>query len=109
MVVERTYDPPYRVLIAANDLGLMTGPPDPRTPHGPDEWIRRFGTLPLMYQPGERWQYNVPAFVLGVLVARAAGQPLPEVLTERVFAPLGMVDTGFHLPAAKVDRLASWY
>jgi len=109
MIVEPSFDPPYPVVTATNDLELMTGPPEPRTPHGPDEWIRRFGTLPLMGQPGEQWRYNAPALVLGVLVARAAGQPLGDFFAERVFAPLGMAQTGFHLPAADADRLPDCY
>ena len=51
-----------------------TGHPHPQTPPAPDEWIRRFGTLPLLHQPGEQWMYNTSADVLGVLVARASGQ-----------------------------------
>lgn len=74
----------------------MLAEPDPRTPCPPDEWIKVFGTLPLMYQPGERWQYNAAALVLGVLVSQAAGAPLADVLLTRLFAPLGMTDTGFH-------------
>ena len=109
MIVEPSFDPPYPVVTATNDLELMTGPPEPRTPHGPDEWIRRFGTLPLMGQPGEQWRYNAPALVLGVLVARAAGQPLGDFFAERVFAPLGMAQTGFHLPTADADRLPDCY
>jgi CubicO group peptidase (beta-lactamase class C family) len=110
MIVEPSFDPPYPVVTATNDLELMTGPPEPRSPHGPDEWIRRFGTLPLMDQPGELWRYNVPALVLGVLVARAAGQPLADVFAERVFAPLGMTQTGFHLAAEDdADRLPACY
>jgi len=61
----------------------------------------------LLYQPGERWLYNTGADVLGVLVARAAGQPLEDFLSDRVFAPLGMVDTGFF--TVDVDRLGSCY
>ncbi|GAA0948966.1 serine hydrolase domain-containing protein [Nonomuraea longicatena] len=75
----------------------------------PDEWMRRLGTLPLMYQPGERWVYNVGDDVLGVLVARVSGQPFEEFLRERIFEPLGMKDTGFHVPADKIDRLPPLY
>ncbi|AZQ73639.1 class A beta-lactamase-related serine hydrolase [Streptomyces luteoverticillatus] len=75
----------------------------------PDEWMRRLGTLPLMYQPGERWLYNVGDDVLGVLVARVTGQSFETFLRERVFAPLGMKDTGFHVPADKIDRLPPLY
>src|SRR5947207_1841411 len=51
MLFEPTLDPPFPIVAAANDLQLVLGPPDPRTPHNPDQWIRRFGSLPLMYQP----------------------------------------------------------
>ena len=91
-------DPPIPILSAAGDLRLTLGPPDPRTPHDPDEWIRRFASLPLMYQPGERWQYNAGALVLGVLVARAAGRSPAGLPGERIFEPLGMTSTGFQLP-----------
>ncbi|MPZ29281.1 MAG: serine hydrolase, partial [Micromonosporaceae bacterium] len=106
---EPTFDPPYPVNNAANELQLVMGPPDPRTPHEPDEWIRRFGTLPLMYQPGERWQYNAGSLVLGVLIARAAGLPLESFLRERIFRPLGMRGTGFSLPPREADRLPGVY
>jgi len=109
MVVEPTFDPPYPVNRRANELQLVMGPPDPRTPHDPDEWLRRFGTLPLMYQPGERWQYNAGALVLSVLAARAAGQSLEDLFRTRVFEPLGMHDTGFWLPAERLGRLPSFY
>ena len=85
------------------------GPPDPRTPHDPDEWLKRFATLPLMYQPGERWQYNTGSLVLSVLVARASGQTLPDFFQMRIFEPLGMKDTGFSLSAEKSSRLPSNY
>jgi CubicO group peptidase (beta-lactamase class C family) len=95
---------------AEAELRIMSfGPPVPPTPHAPDEWMRRLGTLPLMFQPGERWLYNTGAHVLGVLIARAAGQPLETFFRERIFEPLGMKDTGFTVPAAKLDRLASCY
>jgi CubicO group peptidase (beta-lactamase class C family) len=98
---------PQPLLEAMAALGLGAGPPEPQTPPGPDEWIRRLSTLPLAYQPGERWLYNTGSDVLGVLVARAAGQPLDVVLRERVFEPLGMVDTGF--ATSQADRLGSCY
>lgn len=95
---------------AMKELALSgIGPPKPATPLGPDEWMRRFGTLPLMHQPGAKWMYNTSSYVLGVLVARAAGQPLETFFRERIFAPLGMKDTGFSVPADKLDRLATSY
>jgi CubicO group peptidase (beta-lactamase class C family) len=98
---------PQPLLEAMDGLGLGAGPPAPSGPPGPDEWMRRLSTLPLLHQPGERWLYHTGADVLGVLVARAAGQPLEEFLRARVFEPLGMVDTGFS--TAHVDRLGSCY
>ncbi|MFI9559261.1 serine hydrolase domain-containing protein [Nonomuraea endophytica] len=71
--------------------------------------MRRLGTLPLMHQPGEVWQYNISHDVLGVLVARVTGKPFETFLRERVFDPLGMKDTGFHVPAAKIHRLPPLY
>ena len=53
--------------------------------------------------------YNTGSDVLGVLIARASGQPLETFLRERIFEPLGMKDTGFSVPAAKLDRLATSY
>jgi CubicO group peptidase (beta-lactamase class C family) len=98
---------PQPLIMAMAELGLGSGPPEPQVPPAPDEWLRRLSTLPLLYQPGERWLYNTGADVLGVLVARAAGQPLEEFLRERVFEPLGMLDTGFSTD--DVDRLGSCY
>ncbi|HEU4945657.1 MAG TPA: serine hydrolase domain-containing protein [Kribbella sp.] len=95
---------------AEHELQLMSfGPPKPRTPHEPDEWMRRLARLPLQYQPGEQWLYNTGSQILGVLVARAAGQPLEAFLRERLFEPLGMTDTGFTVPPEKLDRLATSY
>ncbi|MFI6323342.1 serine hydrolase domain-containing protein [Nonomuraea sp. NPDC050556] len=74
-----------------------------------DEWMRRLGTLPLMHQPGEQWQYHISHDVLGVLVARVTGRPFETFLRERIFEPLGMKDTGFHVPADKMERLPPSY
>jgi len=109
LLFEPTFDPPFPIVTAARDLELVMGAPDPRTPHDPDEWIKRFATLPLMYQPGERWQYNTGSLVLGVLVARAAGKSLADFFRTRIFEPLGMTDTGFSMPLEKTGRLPSVY
>jgi CubicO group peptidase (beta-lactamase class C family) len=71
----------------------------------PDEWLATLAQVPMLRQPGEAWLYNTCSDLQGVLIARASGQPLPELLAERIFAPLGMSDTGFHVPAEKHDRL----
>jgi len=109
MLIEPTFDPPFPIVAAGQELHLELGAPHPRTPHAPDEWIRRFGTLPLMHQPGERWQYNVGTLILGVLLARAARQPLGDLLRERLFEPLGMAETGFWLPAERAAQLPVHY
>ena len=75
----------------------------------PDEFMRRVGTLPLAHQPGERWLYHLACEITGVLIARVTGQPLSRVLHERIFAPLGMRDTGFFVPEADMDRLPTCY
>jgi CubicO group peptidase (beta-lactamase class C family) len=108
-IVEPTFNPPFPIVKAADSLELALGQPDPRTPHPPDEWIRRFGTLPLMAQPGERWHYNVASLVLGVLLARVARQPLGELFSTRIFEPLEMHETGFWLPMEITRRLPSYY
>ncbi len=69
--------------------------------------MRRFSTLPLMRQPGERWPYHTGADVLGVLIARASGQPFEVFPARRVFEPLGMKDTAFF--AADADRMTTSY
>src|ERR1700759_4251781 len=83
------------VVAAAYELHLATvGPPDRDVQPDPDTWMAGLGSLPLLAQPGERWLYNTSASVLGVLAARAAGEPFGDVLRTRVFEPLGMASTG---------------
>jgi len=97
----------YPIQRAMEEAGLGAGPAGPRAE--PDEWMRRLGRLPLAYQRGEEWMYHTGSDVLGVLMARATGQPLAEVLAERILRPLGMTDTGFHVPAVSLHRLAAAY
>src|SRR5919197_384434 len=74
----------------------------------PDEWLATLADVPMLRQPGEAWLYNTCSDIQGVLVARVSGQPLPEFLAERLFEPLGMADTGFEVPAGKLDRFTSY-
>lgn len=76
---------------------------------GPDEWMRRLGEIPLMHQPGEGWTYNASYDVLGVLAGRATGKGFAEVMAERILEPLGMADTGFHVPADSLGRFTTLY
>lgn len=75
----------------------------------PDEWMARLSGLPLVYQPGQAYLYNTCSDLQGVLIARASGAALPDFLTERIFRPLGMVDTGFGVPVSQRHRLSSYY
>ena len=100
----------YPIQEAEEALGLRTlGPPWPPPPFGPDEWIRRFATLPLLHQPGDGWMYNTGAQVLGILIERASGRSLEQFLGDRVFGPLGMTDTGFSVPVDRRDRFTTAY
>ena len=88
---------------------LKQGPPQPQLVAAPDEWMAALSRIPLLYQPGEAWLYNTCSDIAGVLIARVSGRPLPEFLAERLFGPLGMVDTGFDVPAGKLARFTSYY
>ena len=101
---------PHPVMLAENKLGLATlGPPWPPPDLTPDEWIAGLASLPLLDQPGENWRYNTGATVAGVLIERVAGAPLAQVLQQRIFAPLGMADTGFYVPEDKLARFTTFY
>ncbi|HEX5169796.1 MAG TPA: serine hydrolase domain-containing protein [Cyclobacteriaceae bacterium] len=67
------------------------------------------GTLPLMFQPGERWMYGVNTDLLGYLIEIWSGVTLEEFFTTRIFQPLGMQDTYFNLPAEKASRLVNFF
>ena len=97
----------YPIQAALDEQELASGADMP--PMTPDEYMRRLGELPLVYQPGERWLYDTGSDVLGILISRCTGQPLSSFFRERIFDPLGMNDTGFTVPEAKLDRLADCY
>jgi CubicO group peptidase (beta-lactamase class C family) len=90
--------------VPISDAVAALEPPSP-----PDEWIRRFGALPLVYQPGERWMYELAADVTVVLIARATGMSFGEALRERLCEPLGMTDTAFSVAGENLSRLATAY
>jgi CubicO group peptidase (beta-lactamase class C family) len=74
-----------------------------------DDWMAALGGLPLSYPPGERFHYSHATDVLGFLVGRVAGMDFRSFLMERIFQPLGMVDTDFYVPPGKRDRAAVVY
>ena len=71
-----------------------------------EEMVKRLGGVPLLFAPGERWEYSVAVDVQGRLIEVLTGKTLMEAFNERVFGPLGMVDTAFQVPAAKLARAA---
>jgi len=88
---------------------LHQGPPQPQAVPPPDRWMEILGEIPLLHQPGEGFTYNTAFDILGVLVARASGQPFSTYIAEHVFRPLGMADTGFVLPPGSIGRTTSSY
>ncbi|UNK45573.1 serine hydrolase domain-containing protein [Arthrobacter sulfonylureivorans] len=88
---------------------LHQGPPQPQQVAAPDDWMTALARIPLLHQPGEAWLYNTCSDIQGVLVSRVSGSSFPEFLTERLFEPLRMADTGFEVPAAKLGRFTSYY
>ena len=96
-------DGPLRSAIVAE--GLDSGPFPPAFSH--DEFMARLGALPLAHQPGAGWLYHTSIDALSVLMARAAGRPLSQLVAERVAEPLGLGGLPFH--ASDPDRLATAY
>lgn len=88
---------------------LAQGPPQPQQVAPPDAWMAILGSIPLLHQPGDAFTYNTAFDILGVLVARAGAMTLPELMSARLFAPLGMTETGFGFPAGTADRRTSYY
>jgi CubicO group peptidase (beta-lactamase class C family) len=79
------------------------------TDMGSDAWMKALGSLPLSYPPGERFHYSHATDVLGFIVGRIGGKGFREFLMERLFEPLGMVDTDFYIPPEKRERAAEVY
>ncbi len=77
--------------------------------HDLDGFIAALGQLPLEFSPGEAWNYSVSTDVLGAVAQRVSGMPLDDFFRTRIFAPLGMDDTFFEVPADKIDRLTDCY
>jgi CubicO group peptidase (beta-lactamase class C family) len=75
----------------------------------PNSWLKSLAELPLVYQPGERFNYGLSIDALGFIAARALGTDLRSAMRERLFAPLGMFDTDFWILPEKRSRLASFY
>jgi len=77
--------------------------------HDLEAMIQRMAKLPLEFSPGEAWNYSVSTDVCGYLVQKVAGKPLDQVFKERIFDPLKMTDTGFHVREGQRSRFAACY
>lgn len=82
---------------------------DRQTPGGLSEMIDQLSQIPLDFSPGTAWNYSVSIDVLGYLVEKLSGMSFGEFLRTRLFEPLGMNDTAFHVPSEKTERLTSCY
>lgn len=71
-----------------------------------EDFVARVATVPLADQPGTTFRYGIATDVLGAIIEKVSGQPLDGFFQERIFAPLGMSDSGFWVPAGKQDRRA---
>ena len=74
-----------------------------------EEMVWRIAALPLAHQPGSAWRYSMATDVLGYLVQVVSGMPFEAYLQQRIFEPLGMVDTDFYVPQGKGERFAALY
>ena len=74
-----------------------------------DTMIADLAKIPLEFSPGEAWNYSVATDVIGYLIGKISGQPFEQFLKERIFNPLGMSDTDFHVPTDKAHRFAACY
>ena len=73
------------------------------------EMIGKIATLPMVSQPGVKWRYSAATDIQGYIVEKLSGQTLAQFMGERIFAPLGMTDTGFYVQPDKIGRLAGFY
>ena len=108
LVLDISEQAPFQKAVKAFG-GVGFGPPDPTVSFDGDGWLERLRPLPLLAQPGQRFLYTTGSDIQGVLVARASGMPLSQFLAERIFAPLGMRDTGFFAPSDTIQRLVPAY
>ena len=82
---------------------------EPQQPGGLPAMLDALAGLPLEFSPGEHWNYSVSLDVLGAVIEAVAGQSLGAFFRDRIFQPLSMADTGFHVPVEKLHRLAACY
>ena len=74
-----------------------------------EEFVKRITSLPLAFHPGSKWHYSVATDVVGYLVEVLSGMPLADFMQEKIFKPLGMTDTAFHIEPSKLSRFCTLY
>ncbi len=97
------------VVATGTPLPIEGGDADVAPPTSLQEWSERLATMPLVAQPGTEWNYSVGMDVLGRLVEVVSGMSFEDFLRERLFDPLGMTDTAFHVPDSRLLRFAANY
>jgi CubicO group peptidase (beta-lactamase class C family) len=90
-------------------IGISGGVPGEDRPTTLRDMVEKLAKMPLVFQPGTRWNYSVSTDIVGYLVEVISGQRFDEFLRARVFAPLGMRDTGFSVAAGQEARFAANY
>jgi CubicO group peptidase (beta-lactamase class C family) len=82
---------------------------DFQSPRDLDEFVAAVAQIPLEFDPGTRWNYSIATDILGAVIQRIEGKPLGDVFAQRLFGPLGMVDTCFRVPEEKLARMTDAY
>lgn len=78
-------------------------------PLSTNEICRRAASIPLMFRPGEKWDYGISADIMGGIIEEVSGMKYSEFLKKNIFTPLDMNDTGFYVPEEKLDRFSALY
>lgn len=104
-----TYDFMYRTNVDAGYRKAGLGDRRGRKGQTLEDFVATLATLPLEFSPGTAWNYSVSTDVCGRLIEVISGKPLDAYLRERLFEPLGMVDTFFEVPEEKLDRFSACY
>lgn len=101
-----TYGSTTRTPVEAAVSLLLT---DSRSTDTLADWAKKLVDVPLLFSPGTQWNYSISTDVCGYLVELISGMRFDHFLQERIFEPLGMVDTAFSVPDSKLDRFAACY
>ncbi|HWJ71450.1 MAG TPA: serine hydrolase domain-containing protein [Sphingobium sp.] len=119
LILEAMQRPPTMRELMSHTAGFSYGGTGPagdifrtQDPMGADDlhgMVQRLAQVPLLYQPGTSWQYSIAVDIQGYIVEKLSGMKLSDFFRTRIFAPLGMVDTAFYVPAEKYSRFASLY